>query len=72
MKRFILLLFISIGLITIVNGQIDYQVKIHELYSAADDADGSGNEDPIWKLRIEDNDASGWNLSSCYNTTTRG
>ena len=66
MKKFISILLLFTCLIT--NGQIDYQVKIFELYSAADDSDGSGNEDPIWKLRIEDNDASGWNSSICYTT----
>ncbi|MBM76925.1 MAG: hypothetical protein CL846_00430 [Crocinitomicaceae bacterium] len=71
MKRFIsiLLLFISAGILIKINGQIDYQVKIYELYSAADDSDGSGNEDPTWKLRIEDNDGSGWTNSSCYHTS---
>ena len=67
MKRLLALLFLFTYLFT--NGQIDYQVKIFELYSAADDSDGSGNEDPTWKLRIEDNDGSGWTNSSCYHTS---
>ena len=67
MKRLLALLFLFTCLFT--NGQIDYQVKIFELYSAADDSDGSGNEDPTWKLRIEDNDGSGWTNSSCYHTS---
>lgn len=67
MKRIFALSLLFCCIIT--NAQIDYQVKISELYSAADDNDGSGNEDPIWKLRIEDNNSSGWNTSSCYNTS---
>ena len=67
MKRFITLSLLFCCIIS--NAQIDYQVKISELYSAADDDDGGGNEDPIWKLRIEDNDFSGWNNSVCYNTS---
>ncbi len=33
--------------------QIDYQVQIDELYSASDDSDGAGNEDPTWKIEID-------------------
>lgn len=67
MKKLLSLLLIFCCLIS--QAQIDYQVKIHELYSAADDSDGSGNEEPIWKLRVSDNNASGWNTSNCYNTS---
>ncbi|MDB4344426.1 hypothetical protein OAA35_00945, partial [bacterium] len=49
--------------------QIDYQVRIDELYSAADASDGSGNEDPTWKFEFVDNGGGGLNTTGCIATT---
>ena len=53
MKKVLLIspFFIFISLFS--NAQIDYQVQIDELYSAADDSDGAGNEDPTWKIELD-------------------
>lgn len=49
--------------------QIDYQVRIDELFSAADDSDGSGNEDPVWKVYLIDDDAGPLQSAGCVTTT---
>ncbi len=49
--------------------QIDYQVQIDELYSASDDSDGAGNEDPTWKIELTDNDGGGLQQTGCIATT---
>lgn len=64
------ILIISLILISFFSfSQIDYQVRIDELYSAADDSDGSGNEDPVWKVRMQDNDGGTLQNSGCISVT---
>ncbi|MAP01772.1 MAG: hypothetical protein CMD01_03015 [Flavobacteriales bacterium] len=67
MKKFIL--FLPLFFLLPIYSQIDYNVLIDRLYSAADDSDGSGNEDPTWFLRMQDNAGGALQNSGCYHTT---
>jgi gliding motility-associated-like protein len=64
-----LLLFLSLFIFQTNYAQIDYNVLIDRLYSAADDSDGSGDEDPTWYLRMQDNAGGPLQNSPCYHTT---
>ena len=64
-----LLLFLSLFIFQTNYAQIDYNVLIDRLYSAADDSDGSGDEDPTWYLRMQDNAGGPMQNSPCYHTT---
>lgn len=55
--------------ISLLGQQIDYQVRVSEVFSAADDSDGSGNEDPVWKIYLTDNDGGPQQYSGCINNT---
>ena len=67
MKKFIL--FLPLFFLLPIYSQIDYNVLIDRLYSAADDSDGTGNEDPTWFLRMQDNAGGALQNSGCYHTT---
>lgn len=69
MKKLLLLCNFSLLFSFLSYSQIDYQVRIDQLYSAADDSDGSGNEDPVWKVYLTDDDGGPQEASGCVNTT---
>ena len=69
MKKVFLLFPFLIFTSLFSTAQIDYQVRIDELYSAADALDGSGNEDPTWKVEFVDNGGGGLNATGCIATT---
>ena len=69
MKKVFLLFPFLIFTTLFYTAQIDYQVRIDELYSAADALDGSGNEDPTWKVEFVDNGGGGLNTTGCIATT---
>ncbi|MEC8603415.1 MAG: hypothetical protein VXY47_03600, partial [Bacteroidota bacterium] len=64
-----ILLFLPIFFLQTTYSQIDYNVLIDRLYSAADDSDGSGNEDPTWNLRMQDDAGGPVQNSGCYHTS---
>ena len=68
MKK-ILLSFFTLFIVQTSFSQIDYDVMIDRLYSAADDSDGSGDEDPTWRVRLQDNAGGAVQTSNCFNTT---
>ena len=68
MKRLLLLPLLTL-LAGVSFSQIDYQIRIDELYSAADDSDGSGDEDPVWKFYLTDDDSGPTNASGCISVT---
>ena len=69
MKKVFLLFPFLIFISLFSTAQIDYQVQIDELYSASDDSDGAGNEDPTWKIELSDNDGGGLQPTGCITTT---
>ena len=69
MKKVLLISPFLIFISLFSNAQIDYQVQIDELYSAADDSDGAGNEDPTWKIELTDNDGGGLQPTGCIAAT---
>ena len=69
MKKVLLISPFLIFISLFSNAQIDYQVQIDELYSAADDSDGAGNEDPTWKIELTDNDGGGLQQTGCIAAT---
>ncbi|MDG2227432.1 MAG: gliding motility-associated C-terminal domain-containing protein [Flavobacteriales bacterium] len=69
MKKVFLLFPFLIFTTLFCTAQIDYQVRIDELYSAADALDGSGNEDPTWKVEFVDNGGGGLNATGCIAAT---
>jgi len=71
MKKVLLISPFLIFVSLFSNAQIDYQVRIDELYSAADDNDGggfAGSEDPTWKIELTDDDANNFS-AGCINVT---
>ena len=69
MKKVFLISSFLIFISLFSNAQIDYQVQIDDLYSAADASDGSGNEDPTWKVELTDNGGGAPIVTGCLNAT---
>ncbi|MBT6440741.1 MAG: hypothetical protein HOK72_13620, partial [Flavobacteriales bacterium] len=69
MKKVLLICPFLIFISLFSNAQIDYQVQIDDLYSAADASDGSGNEDPTWKVELTDNGGGAPIVTGCLNAT---
>ena len=72
MKKVLLICPFLIFISLFSNAQIDYQIQIDDLYSAADANDGggvAGNEDPTWKVELTDNGGGAPIVTGCLNTT---